>query len=540
MKRKIKVGILLTSYELTIADYEMIEKIKHSDFSEISAIIFQNRHDKITHRKSIIFVLYKFLDKVLFKVSKNYSSKIDAKNLFSDISQITLGSSESDLKTLNQLGLDILIQAGTFQVAEDVIKSAKYGILVTKYFDSRVIQTGPPGYWEFINKFGELGSVVQILNNDKDKPTTIYRSWELMNHYSLNINVSRIYRRSVLFIPRIIKGLYTYGDGYITFLTKKFNKDIEVDSQPYYGTPSTFEALKNLWIVFVVIVKHLFKRIFYLDYWFLLVKVDDKRQSFSTSFSKFVRIDSPKDRFYADPFAIKRDDHYFLFVEEYINKTQKGHISVLEIDIKGHLLSSKVVINQPYHMAYPFIFEHERTFYMIPDTSQNKTIELYKCNSFPYNWELEKVLMKDVYAADTTLFSYNNKWWLFTSIDETMNNSGYDSELFLFYAEDFMSTDWKAHPQNPIISDSKNARGAGRIFSYMDQIFRPSQYCHGNYGKGFNLNRIELLSEDEYKEEAYTRVIPEWDTKIKGTHTFNFDKNFTVIDAFTHRPRLWS
>lgn len=550
MNQKIKVGILLTSYELTIADYEMIEKIKNSDSSVLSVIIMYHQHQIIANYKSPFYVFYEAFDKALFKVSKNFSSKKNLQGLFVDIPQITVNStsqsnspediSDDDCLLLKHYGLDIILQAGTFQIAHKLINIAKYGVWVTKLYDSKAIKTGPPLYWDFVNKTGELGSVVQILNEDQEKTTTIYRSWELMNHYSLNINRSRVFGRASLYIPRIINGLYTHGESYLTYLTKRFNKDIEFDTHRNCGYPTSLNALKNLISIFIVILKHLFKKIFYLDYWFLLVKVNDKYQSFSTSFPKFIRVDSPKDRFWADPFIISRNNKYFLFVEEFIIQTKKGHISVLEIDKTGKCLSSKTIIDQPYHMAYPFIFENDGMFYMIPDTSQNKTIELYKCNSFPDKWELVKVLMNNIYAADTTLFYTNNKWWLFTSIDETGNNSGYDSELFLFFAEDFMSTEWKAHPQNPIIADAKNARGAGRIFTYNNQIFRPSQYCRGNYGKGFNLNRIEVLTENEYKEEAYTRVIPEWDTKIKGTHTFNFDGDFTVIDAFTHRSRLWS
>ena len=39
----------------------------------------------------------------------------------------------------------------------------------------------------------------------------------------------------------------------------------------------------------------------------------------------------PADRFWADPHVVERDGRYWVFLEEWIYATQKGHIAVLEI-----------------------------------------------------------------------------------------------------------------------------------------------------------------------------------------------------------------
>jgi hypothetical protein len=175
---------------------------------------------------------------------------------------------------------------------------------------------------------------------------------------------------------------------------------------------------------------------------------------------------------------------------------------------------------------------------MIPETSQNKTIELFKCQDFPYKWEFTKKLMENLSAVDTTLFFHKNKWWLFTSIDETNNISGGSTELFLFFSDDLFSDVWESHPCNPIISDVRTARPAGRIFKQNNKIFRPSQDCSIRYGKGFNLNQITILSETEYEEKLILKVDTEWDKDLKGTHTFNFDEDITIIDAYSYRRRI--
>jgi hypothetical protein len=87
---------------------------------------------------------------------------------------------------------------------------------------------------------------------------------------------------------------------------------------------------------------------------------------------------------------VRSGNSYFIFVEEFIYKTNKGHISVLELDLTGHLLKTERIIENPYHMSYPFVFECDGTWYMIPETGGNRSIELYRCTEFPWKWEFVK------------------------------------------------------------------------------------------------------------------------------------------------------
>jgi hypothetical protein len=91
---------------------------------------------------------------------------------------------------------------------------------------------------------------------------------------------------------------------------------------------------------------------------------------------------------------------------------------------------------------------------------------------------------------------------------------------------------------NPIASDVKNARPAGKIFIYQDKIYRPSQNSAKIYGYGFNINEILILSETEYQEKVVEEVQPHWDDSILGTHTFNRVGNLSIIDAFSRRSRF--
>src|SRR5690554_6143812 len=107
--------------------------------------------------------------------------------------------------------------------------------------------------------------------------------------------------------------------------------------------------------------------------------------------------------------------------------------------------------------------------------------------------------MQDVIAVDPTVIKFDEKYWLFVNKVENQGASAHD-ELHLYYSDDLLSNKWNAHPQNPVISDVKRARPAGRPFMHKNNLFRPSQNCSYSYGYGITINKIEKLNETEYSE----------------------------------------
>lgn len=173
---------------------------------------------------------------------------------------------------------------------------------------------------------------------------------------------------------------------------------------------------------------------------------------------------------------------------------------------------------------------------MIPETAANNQIELYKCVDFPLKWELEKVLMKDVKAVDTTILLHDDTYWLFCNIRENEGSST-SNELFLFYSDTLLTDNWTSHPKNPIVSDVEIARPAGKIFKYNDHLIRPSQNCAKHYGHGMQLQLIQELSKENYMEVNLQSIYPNWSKDLVSTHTLNHEGNLTVIDALVRRRK---
>ncbi len=266
---------------------------------------------------------------------------------------------------------------------------------------------------------------------------------------------------------------------------------------------------------------------FFLSQWIILLAPSAGYKSLA--WKDFKSFAPPLDRFWADPFIWMHENVHYVFIEELLYSTGRGRIACLTLDNEMNILANQVVLERPYHLSYPFLFEHEGQLYMIPETGENNGIELYRCTHFPDQWEFTKTLIDNVYAVDATLVKAQDKWWLFANIeDET--GSTWDA-LHLFYADHPLSDQWTPHPLNPVVKDINSARPAGRVFFEDGKLIRPSQDCSSRYGYATNFNRIVTLTQTDYAETCEQTFKPPANSKTLATHTFNDMGGLTAIDA---------
>ena len=235
-------------------------------------------------------------------------------------------------------------------------------------------------------------------------------------------------------------------------------------------------------------------------------------------------ISSPADRHYADPFLLERDGRLWCFFEDISRLTARGRISVLEVLPDGSSSEPVVALERPYHMSYPNVFADGEHVFMIPETSENGTVELYACTRFPDQWTLEAVLRRDL-AVDTTVLRQLDRYWFFTTRLEPRSQS---SQLWL-YSSSSLTGEWTPHPANPLSMDVRNARGAGAVVRMGERLFRPSQDCSVRYGRAFALNEILMLAPDRYEEQAVCTVEPP--PSLLCTHTYARAGSIEMIDV---------
>ncbi len=266
-------------------------------------------------------------------------------------------------------------------------------------------------------------------------------------------------------------------------------------------------------------------KLFFFEQWVLLISSTKKEDK--PNWSAFKSLLPPRDRFWADPFIWEKDGQYYIFYEELLFSEYQGRIACIVLDDKMQIVSNTPVLERPYHLSYPFLFEYDSQLYMLPETKATQRIELYRCIQFPDQWKFERVLIPEISAVDSTLVKANDK-----------GGFSWDS-LHLFYADTPLSDEWKAHPKNPIVNDIKLARPAGRIFLRNGELIRPSQDCSVRYGYATNFNRITTLTETEYEEVREYTFEPKSFSKYHATHTWNETASLRVIDALRWRLKGW-
>ena len=553
MEEKLKIGILLDDHIVPSWEYKIIEDIHKSDFAGIVLIIMNKRDHRLSEKKGKqpYYTMLKLLEKtdwLVFKREPDHDLKKDLSELIRNIPLVNIssGSEHSSENTSGQVirdiashGLDIILKFGSHILNSDILKTANYGILTNSIDHQKTFGGIGPGFWEVIRNSPVTSSELFLLKEKLDDYEVVFCSVESTCQYSINVNRNNICWRTSLFMPRLLNGLHRNGQHFLSRQVSRF-RSANKKTGPYGNPYSLMNTLRDLFHYIKIAALTLHKKVFYTDAfnWQVLIEINNDDNYLAPDFRRFQKLESPKEVFWADPFVVAKDDNYFVFVEEFVYKLNKAHISVLKLDKKGNLLSSERIIERPYHMSYPFIFELNNIYYMIPETGKNQTIELYRCTDFPYKWEFEKNIMENVSAVDSTVFFYNNKWWLFTCLDQTANISGNSTELFLFFSDDLFADTWESHPDNPIVSDASTARPAGKLFIHEDKIYRPSQNCAGRYGMGLNISQVTKLTEDEYSELLISETEPFWDVRLKGTHTYNSDRDIKVIDVYSYRKRI--
>ena len=555
MKSKLRVGILLNDYMIPAWSYKMFEQINRSYYAEIVLIVkndsFRDDRQKtliervLVNFRIIIYLIYFKFDKRIYTPEHDAFRLKNIKDIFnSNIIRVIPKKTkyrdiiiDEDIARIEQENIDVLIRGGFRILSGGILNVAKYGLWSFHHADNAVNRGGPPGIWEMLEDSQETGVTLQICSEDLDNGRILFKTFSRTINTSLILNKNNFYWKALSFIPNKLRELYELGENEFISNVDRLNNDPIFYSNHLYqqknlgNTKMLFFIVKKLYRDIVNIIS----KIFYLKQWILLFKISES-SSISKTFYRFEKIIPPRDRFWADPFVKEKHGKFYIFIEELIYNANKGHISVLTMDDKGNVSEPVRVLERSYHLSYPFLIEHHGIMYMIPETKQNRTIELYKCIEFPYKWEFERTLIKDIEAVDTTVIERDNKYWLFTNIAVNRGASNLE-ELYIFSSDTLLSDKWIPHVKNPVVSDIKNSRPAGKFFVYNNNLYRPSQNNTVRYGYGMKINKVLSLTELDYVEEEVSSILPNWDTELVATHTLNHDGKLTVIDGLLKRRR---
>jgi folate-dependent phosphoribosylglycinamide formyltransferase PurN len=529
----------------------MIEELVRLSFVEIPIVVVkENKAAKenffkklVRNRKTIGYKIVLYFEHYLF--GKNVSNAFALKNMDNILSAekyyVTTRETkfsdyfkDEDVNYLKEKNIDIFIRLGYKILRGDVLHISRYGIWSFHHGDNRINRGSPAGTWEVLLGQRTTGAILQVLTEDLDKGIVLSRAITSTDKLSILRNRNNLYWRAYKMMIREVTKCHALGGD--AYFSQKKRQASFFYCERLFTTPGNFFII---WKVLGLYLNQISKficdiRVFYP--WILLYKFENDSRV-AESFFRYKFMISPKDKFWADPFVLFRDGEYYVFFEEYSYHSKKGHISVMKIKEDGKHSSPNIVLEQTYHLSYPFLIEDQEHLYMIPESCHNSTVELYECIEFPLKWELKKILLNNVWAADTTVVKHNGKFWLFTTVKSNCHISSNTDDLWLYYSDSLVSSEWHSHPSNPIVTDCRYGRCAGRVYCDNGRLYRPAQNCTDHYGQGVNVMEIVRINENEYEEKLIQQLMPNWSNKLSGFHTINSDGRLTIIDAIYRRKK---
>ena len=277
---------------------------------------------------------------------------------------------------------------------------------------------------------------------------------------------------------------------------------------------------------------------FYVESWYIAFRIKQSNGSIITNRKDpFIVIENDNRYWCADPFVVEYEGKAYVFFEAYDKKSNKGVIGYREIN-ETEVGDIHIVIEEPYHLSYPFIYK-DGSWYIMPESYENNNLCVYKAKKFPDLWEKKYVLLNNIKTVDSTIL-YKNE----TSMKLFLYLRVGNDESGVFKIVDIQNSEVKEiyskYDENCVL------RPGGKIIDHQEAQYRISQLCKNIYGEALLFNEILANSADEYKElEQFRIYVPDIQINSKvnrkyiGIHTYNSSENYEVIDLKENKFRIW-
>ncbi len=203
--------------------------------------------------------------------------------------------------------------------------------------------------------------------------------------------------------------------------------------------------------------------------------------------------------FVADPFMLRVEGCWYMFFEVMNKRSRKGEIGLATSEDALNWRYQQIVLAEPFHLSYPYVFEWDNSFYMIPESHKSKSVQLYRADDFPAAWSKIADVITGEEFVDASIFRRGDRWWLMADL---ASPPFYAGTLRLFSADDLIGP-WHEHPESPVVGeDPHTARPGGRVVAFDDRLIRYTQDCSPIYGAKVWAFEITELTPVRYGERS--------------------------------------
>ena len=428
--------------------------------------------------------------------------------------------SEDDLSKIKAQQAHVILRFGFGILKGDILNIAPYGIWSFHHDDEQVIRGGPAGFWEIYHHHSQNGILLQQLNERLDAGNQIEKSFIPVCHHSYKAHVETLVNEGNVLLQKAFRQLILQPDSYLNL-----NK-VETKA-PLYKFPTNAQFVYFLFKLMCNKISFHWNELMKTEFWQVIsfehfitshINLSDLLGLTNVQFYK-----ATSKHYVADPFIYTCQSKQYILAEEYDYTTHKAHIVQWEMN---DMRTKQIAIKEDFHLSYPYIFQMSNETYCIPESYQANCIRLYQLNTQTNSFYFKHNLIEHIPAVDSSLFYYDNRYWLFCSQQQACTNA----YLYLYFSNS-LNESFEPHPQNPIVCDIRYARSAGTIEIVNNEIIRPAQDCSKTYGWKIHRMRIVELSTSCYRESYVSTIDANAKSKYRGIHTLSTLQKTSVADV---------
>lgn len=444
------------------------------------------------------YALYESLDRRLFCVEPDAFAPVDLSATLADVPR-------------RDRELDVLLALG---------RARPPGAWVHRHGD----RGGPPLFWELFRGDREFESVLEVVGGP-----VIYRSTSSTDPVSLQRNRNVAYWKGARFALRRLEDV---ANG----RWRPHGAPARPPPAAAAAFPSSTQTLRHAATVTRRVARRKLRHAALQHQWFVGLRRRRADRLPHEDPAPWSVVLPPPDRSYTDPFVVEHGGETFLFLEVLVHARGRGELAVARVEPDGRLTGVEPILPLDHHLSYPYVFRDGGRTYMIPETGEARSVQLFAATDFPRRWERVATLLDGVNAVDATVLAHGGRYWMWVSI--AAPGGRLSDETFLF-SSDRLDAGWTPHPRNPVVSDARRARPAGRPFVHRGRLIRPSQNCSGRYGASVVFNEVEVLTAGDYRERPCGSLRPGWAARPNlAAHTYTFGGEWEATDGLRTFPRL--
>ena len=539
--KKLKIGILMRDIEkLENWEYRILKGIIEHPNLELCVFIKDGRKQtkkNLFASNAVTNALFSLQMKVESLVFKRKQT-VDAAEIISktkDTGIIYLNPareglwdvfSKEDSGKVKAYDLDIILKHEFCIIRGDILRAARHGIWNLHHADTAINRgDSPAGFWEMTHNEPCSGVTLQLLTEEPESGLVIDKAWYNWFFSFLKTNNDLLENSVTLLFKNINKLL---DQGHID--TKKPLTYCHM----LHKKPALKDLLAYMIKFYLKAFTYIFNRVLPLKRMNCWTLCFGKGSFLEAELFRMNPVAVPKNEFWADPFLYEYNNQLYVFFETYPYKTRRGKLSSGKVIADGNgkysVTGVQDILVCDYHLSYPQIVNEDGELFMMPETHQNKRLEVYRCVQFPGKWELYATAFKGEEIIDPTYFyDCNGNRWLLVNKGWT-----HEAELHIYKIDSLKLGSITPHRQNPVLIDCMRGRNGGGIFKYENEYYRPSQInTHGFYGKGLQISKIKKLTLDEFEDEPIITVEPKFMKGLIGMHhLYHFGDNFVFDTCF--------